>query len=49
MNHESTCGLGKRVPCDTCMGDTWHMGGPSVMALGLHELGEGHVSSHPLA
>ena len=29
------------VPCGTCMGDTWHMGGPSVMPLGLHELGGG--------
>ena len=37
------------VPCGTCMGDTWHMGGPSVMPLGLHELGGGQMSSHPHA
>ena len=46
-NHKATCGLGKRVSCVTCMGNTWNMGGPSVMPLGLHELGGGHVSSHP--
>ena len=28
-------------PCGTFMGDTWHMGGPSVMPLGLHEFGGG--------
>ena len=49
MNHGATCGLGKRVPYGNCMGDTWHMGGPSAMPLGLHELGEGHVSSYPHA
>ena len=37
------------VPCGTCMGDTWHMGGPSVMPLGLHDLGGSQMSSHPHA
>ena len=35
MNHKVTCGIrgggGGGVPCGTSVGDTWHIGGPSVM------------------
>ena len=37
---------GGRVPCVTCMGGTWNMGGLCVMPLGLHELGGGQMSRH---